>query len=110
MRMTLALVLLLLTCCVGANVFKTGYGLHNECNNESSKAQSYCLGFVTGVAEVLDSNAVNGYSACVPNKVNQGEVRDIVVKFLEDHPELRHYEAHVLIARALSEAFPCLKK
>ena len=44
---------------------------------------------------------------CIPNNVTQGQVLDVIVKFLEDHPQNRHQNATVLISVALRDAFPC---
>jgi hypothetical protein len=46
---------------------------------------------------------------CVPRDkgVSQQQVRDIVVGYLRDHPELRLYSASSIASRALQEAFPC---
>ncbi len=39
--------------------------------------------------------------------VTNGQVRDVVVKYLKDHPEERHFLASILAVKALSKAFPC---
>ena len=33
--------------------------------------------------------------------------KDVVVRYLQAHPEIRHYPATVLTQMALAEAFPC---
>jgi len=32
---------------------------------------------------------------------------DTVVKFIKEHPEVRHWQTRELVIRALMEAFPC---
>ena len=32
---------------------------------------------------------------------------DVAVKYLEDHPEIRHRPANSIVMEALSKAFPC---
>lgn len=41
------------------------------------------------------------------NKVTLGQIKDIVVRYLESHPEKRHIRAHSLIRFALLEDFEC---
>jgi Rap1a immunity proteins len=36
-----------------------------------------------------------------------GEVRDTVIQYLVRNPQMRHYPADLLVALALSQAFPC---
>jgi hypothetical protein len=41
------------------------------------------------------------------DKVTFGQIKDIIVKYLESHPEKRHIRAHPLIRFALLEDFEC---
>lgn len=41
------------------------------------------------------------------NKVTLGQIKDIVLKYLEGHPEKRHIRAQALIRFALMEDFAC---
>jgi hypothetical protein len=43
-----------------------------------------------GIADVLSTNAINGYRACLPKNVAAGQAKDVVKRFLALHPELRH--------------------
>jgi hypothetical protein len=40
----------------------------------------------------------------------RGTKLEIVKRFLDQHPELRHYGASSLVAEALAEAFPCQQR
>ncbi|MCZ6606103.1 MAG: Rap1a/Tai family immunity protein, partial [Alphaproteobacteria bacterium] len=52
--------------------------------------------------------AVQGFRACIPSdEVPIRQLTDVVKKWLEDHPAVRHYPARGLVAQALSEVFPC---
>ena len=44
---------------------------------------------------------------CIPESVTVGQLRRIVVKFLEAHPEQLHLLAGSLVLNAYQEAFPC---
>ena len=94
--------------------FLTGNGLLNHCQDNSPLLQGDCMGFTSGVsdamADAMASNTLNGWTACVPNQVTRGQVKDIAVQFLVKHPESRHFSASSLVANALHEAFPCPAK
>ena len=69
-----------------------------------------CFGYLAAVADTMTFEDISGYSACVPEGVTRGQSRDIVVRYLKDHAEIRHYIAPYLISKAKAEAFPCPKK
>jgi len=64
-----------------------------------------CFGYVTGVAEAK----VFDYMFCPPTGSNRDQFVLVVSKYLSDHPEKLHRDAHILVAGALQEAFPCPK-
>jgi hypothetical protein len=51
--------------------------------------------------------SLDGWMACVPDGVTGSQVNDVAMKYLAEHPQQRHFSAPSLIAKALSEAFPC---
>src|SRR5688500_17634980 len=59
-----------------------------------------CVGYVWGVAGALD-----GSSFCLSKGVQQRQVIDVVKRWLDDHPEVRHFAASCLVAEALKEKF-----
>lgn len=45
---------------------------------------------------------------CVPNKsISIGQIKDIIVKWLNAHPKRLKEEARILVLYALRDAFPC---
>src|SRR5690348_3802091 len=93
--------------------FELGNDLLGVCSDDHHFNQAYCKGYAVGVADALmAANAMkaNGYevpSACIPNNVKSEQVRDVLVQYLNAHPEKRHEPAagHALLA--LQAAFPC---
>jgi len=84
--------------------FIVGNELLRACSGDSP---GYCLGYVTGIADVLlTGNAVNGFRACIP-KAEPNQLKDIVIQYLQQNPSRRHFGARGLVADAISEAFPC---
>jgi hypothetical protein len=80
----------------------TGNELHEHC-----KSNAYlCLGYTAGAGTMFELQIRGEMPLCV-NGVTINQTRDVVVKYLEDHPETRHEHALFLIARAMREAFGC---
>ncbi len=68
----------------------------------------YCAGFLNGIVDVHgEKTTIYGHRACLPLSVTVRRLREIVVTWLEDHPDKLHLVAHGLVGEALSEAFPC---
>jgi hypothetical protein len=66
-----------------------------------------CFGFLDAVASIVTREPVAGWRACFPGGVTHGQLRDIILKFLDNHPEKLHLAAASLAAHAFAEAFPC---
>lgn len=134
MKLTLALLLLLLVCVPGgkseedkSTVFY-GNGLYEICSDNNDKfLMGVCLGYVQGVERgygvaTTDATAalyVNGkHDMETTARLLNGFVKrlnmegvtgrqsvDLVVKYLRDHPESRNRPSGTLIMKALDEAF-----
>ena len=85
--------------------FVTGNQLYEDCTREKTQI---CLGYIVGVVDgylALRTNPV----ICIPAKVTMGQINDIAVTYLTDHPEKRQYTADSLVLASLIQAFPCAK-
>jgi hypothetical protein len=83
----------------------TGNELLQECTAKGYDSQGYCLGIVFGF---VTGNTIEASSSiCIPEHVNRGQTRDVVVRYLQQHPEKRHLQIEMLLNDALAEAFPC---
>jgi hypothetical protein len=92
------------------HAFHSGNSLLEMCSHgQYSADNSYCLGYIAGMADAIDAanGSLLGWRACPPNEATEGQIMDVVVQFLSQHPESRHYTASSQIARALANAFPC---
>lgn len=90
---------------------KTGNDLLQTCTDTSNLVMiTGCIGFISGVsrgtAAALET-VNNRQFFCVPLGADNGQLTDIVVKWLRDHPEMRHHDATGLVIVALRGAFPC---
>ncbi len=101
------------------------------CNSEvpGGAELGFCYGFILGSVESQKWGALIGIlsvsdegefdtdkydllssfalGSCIPPTVENGQVIDIVVRYLRSNPEVRHESARMLIQSALKKAFPC---
>jgi len=64
------------------------------------------VGYVDGIA---DAAVGLGYT-CYPAGVAQAHTREVVMKYLRDHPERLNDPAPLLVLNSLFEAFPCKRQ
>lgn len=103
----------------------SGNRLLKNCIASDKGSEGFCFGYIIGTIEglmvggALEVAKQNPQIAdlgdaplevvryCIPSGVTKGQLQDVVVAYLNDHPAERHELAPVLVHRALSEAFPC---
>jgi len=89
---------------VDAGYYETGNDVHAAC---SESVYGFCLGYAAGLADAVYFNLLSG--VCIPNEVQLNQVRDVVIAYLDAHPETRHEPAYYLGRQALIAAWPCPK-
>lgn len=94
--------------------FLSGNDLYSKCTT-SIMNDVQCMGYVEGVSDAVALETsiggdLFGWTACIPAEATASQVRDVVVKYLKSHPELRHLGAPSLVASAIGEAFPCRQR
>jgi len=82
--------------------FLDGNKLLATCRSTEIVDRADCLGYTTGVHDALV-----GVRICSPDGVTRGQVRDIVVAYLQNAPEERHKTADVLVGNVLGTLWPC---
>lgn len=98
--------LLALAACSSASAqFMSGNKLLSDHNSNHSVEKGIALGFVMGVAD-----AGNGILFCAPRTSTAGQLQDMVMATLNNHPEIRHLRANEIIEYTLRRAWPCEKK
>ncbi len=106
----------------------TGNDFYDACNSDSEVQQAFCVGYLIGVQEgrkfgtfmVMKQAAAEGDTAaeidvvgdqivgnCVPKEVEYGQLKEIALNYMREHPEMRHESARSLIWSSYVEAFPC---
>ena len=96
------------------SAYNTGNTLLSMCEGQPPfdvLGEPYCTGYVVGIADALSIeegvSSVWGWKACIPDSVSRRQLRDVVVKYLQNNPETRDETAASLTAAALAMAFPC---
>ena len=85
--------------------YLTGNKLYEMCTSTSS---DLCLGYVMGVSDALNlSTFKQNKIFCSPTSVSAHQELAVVIKYLRDHPDTRHYSGASEIGVALAMAFPC---
>lgn len=67
-------------------------------------------GFEQGGAAEANAFASMLLGSCVPQEVENSQIRDVLVSYLRESPTIRHESARGLMERAMAEAFPCPPK
>jgi hypothetical protein len=81
-----------------------GNALQARCSTGDVKGcEVYLQGFNAALAEFPDSTR----QACLPEGVTGSQMRDVLLKFLRNEPQVRQRRAGDLIMHAFSKAWPC---
>jgi hypothetical protein len=91
------------------DIFVEGNEFHSWCSQKEDAPGAMCFGYIVGVADGLEESVTTGgrRTICYPSTVSLGQIRDIVLKYMADNPDKRHYPASYTVQNALSAAFPC---
>lgn len=91
--------------------FYTGNELLAKCTADVSNPNlSICFGYVEAVADSLDWTGwvgANGTDSCVPAGVTTGQLKDVLIKALNDDPANRNVDAYLLSEVAFKNAWHC---
>jgi hypothetical protein len=75
---------------------------HHQCNDRDPVNVGYCMGFITGIAEVIADRG-----ACFKDGTTMGQITLFVRTWLARRPHLHRYSANSLVVASLKEGFPC---
>lgn len=56
----------------------------------------------------INSTVQFSLNTCVPSEVQNEQIKDVVVQYLNEHPAIRHGGARSQVNLALTAAFPCV--
>jgi hypothetical protein len=70
----------------------------------------FLSGFTFGQAEIMGTNYVNRKDVrriCLPERATVGQVREVVLKFSREHPEILHESPEELLIGTFVKYFKC---
>lgn len=88
----------------------TGNGYLTVCTTDDPVSRAVCMQYTLGMDNMLLSLQLGGFTKafeCSPDQTTGRQKKDILVKFLQDHPGLRHFPTSRLYLMALEVTFPC---
>jgi len=98
-------------------MFESGNALLRKCQSTQQVDTMFCIGYILGVVDLIgliqgsvdkDGKSDWKYHAvCLSSQVERGQMRDVVLKYLVDHPERRDQPAAQLVVEALIRAWAC---
>jgi len=68
-----------------------------------------CFMYIAGVTQtlVLNDDTETMSSPCPGKGVTDEQITDVVIKWMDDHPEKRDLPAPYIVMKSLNAAFPC---
>jgi hypothetical protein len=87
--------------------FCAGYGIGLLEGMRSGLATLYVRAEMGGGSADVNSFVDQVLGFCIPAEVENGQIKDVYVKFLRDNPATRHESARILFLQAMLGAFPC---
>jgi len=96
-----------------SSVQLTGEEFINLCNattadDDGEERFTRCEKLVQKTRRVLETSPIHGIRACVPEKVSDLKLIFTAIHWLDDNPQGRIMESDEVLARALSENWPCV--
>ncbi len=82
--------------------FLSGNQLLTHMNSSQVAEQAVALGYVMGVHD-----ADRGVTHCSPLEATNGQINDMVRKFLMNNPQVRHTAADAIVSHVLKAQWPC---
>lgn len=85
--------------------FADGSKVLQFCESNETADAMWCAGYISAAASAAQYES-SSLKICLPSNVNIKRLTDMVVKFIKDHPEKRHFDAFALAVVAWSP-FAC---
>ncbi len=98
-------------------IWEDGNVLFEECSAAQNTVEfTRCLAYIAGAADMIgnfqlfksDGNKpLFTTRICIPVKATRGQLTDVVIKYMKDHPESRTDSASLIVMRALVQVWKC---
>ena len=98
-----------------AAIIWSGNQLYDLCQNYKTDKLKGSLGpgcfmYIAGATQAIlltDDSETTMLSPCPGSGVTLEQVADVVIKWMDDHPEKRDMPAPYVVMKSLNEGFPC---
>lgn len=79
------------------------------CTSTKEYNDNYCIGLVFGMNQIneFQRNFGDGRHYCLPDGVTMQQLRLVLVKYLQENPQVLHYSIGTLFMLAANKQFPC---
>lgn len=96
---------------IDTEAFQTGTALMGKCTGQSVHGLEYCFAYIAAVADTVRAYQVwlDLADVCLPAKLSQRQMSDIVVSYLTANPGQGKQQAASVVVLALAAKFPCKK-
>ncbi len=85
-----------------------GTRLLGWCESDKAADQSACMGYLTGVGDILNDQTIFQGRACLPPTTTSADLRNLIVLFIRANRNLAESASGAnLAALAMIEAYPC---
>ncbi|MRG54208.1 hypothetical protein GF108_01245 [Phyllobacterium sp. SYP-B3895] len=87
--------------------FYDGNEVYARCTSAEANRETWCLGYVAGVADTYQTHlkVLSNGRRCFPKGSTLGQLKDVFIRYLLDHPEDRHWDADGLAMLSFRDAF-----
>ena len=88
--------------------FYNGTQLYNLCRAETAIDEALCEGYILGVQDAIYSGHLSEhFSICLPEGVEPDQIRLMLIRFIENNPDIMNFAAEGLVAKTLETSYSC---
>jgi hypothetical protein len=85
--------------------FMDGNKLLNNLKESDAFSRGLGMGYILGVHDLG-----SGIVYCTPGNATAGQMKDMIMNYLENTPAERHISADITVSKVLKAVWPCAKK
>tara|TARA_Y100001970_G_C13789134_1_gene629351 strand:- start:316 stop:675 length:360 start_codon:yes stop_codon:yes gene_type:complete len=90
--------------------FYNGTKLYNLCRAGNATDEALCEGYILGVQDAIYSGYLSDhFSVCLPEGVEPDQIRLMLIRFIENNPDIMNFAAEGLVAKTLETFYSCKK-
>ena len=90
--------------------FYNGTKLYNLCRSDNATDEALCEGYILGVQDAIYSGHLSDhFSICLPEGVEPDQIRLMLIRFIENNPNIMNFAAEGLVAKTLETFYSCNK-